>query len=328
VGRVAGQYLEQGDYLFGTDRSGEFQKRSKYKFNRPCGIPVRYHDYVKLVSDVELDFVEFHLSYNDLEEDFHQFITGSQDIGFAIHSPELFINDHLLDLASYDDDYRQQSINYLQQVIEVTRNVAKLFPKTENPVIVVNVGGWDRNGFLDEEEKSRKYSLVADALNSIDDEGVQIAIQTMPPFPWHFGGQSFHNLFLSADEIDRFCTDTGAKICLDISHSMMACNYYNWDMNEFVAKVAPHSVHLHVVDAKGVDGEGVQIGEGDVDFKVLGQLLEKYSPGVQFIPEVWQGHKNSGEGFWSALSYLEKIWSRSEERRVGKECRSRWSPYH
>ena len=21
-------------------------------------------------------------------------------------------------------------------------------------------------------------------------------------------------------------------------------------------------------------------------------------------------------------------WARSEERRVGKECRSRWSPYH
>ena len=22
------------------------------------------------------------------------------------------------------------------------------------------------------------------------------------------------------------------------------------------------------------------------------------------------------------------LWDRSEERRVGKECRSRWSPYH
>ena len=22
------------------------------------------------------------------------------------------------------------------------------------------------------------------------------------------------------------------------------------------------------------------------------------------------------------------VWVRSEERRVGKECRSRWSPYH
>ena len=23
-----------------------------------------------------------------------------------------------------------------------------------------------------------------------------------------------------------------------------------------------------------------------------------------------------------------EVWKRSEERRVGKECRSRWSPYH
>ena len=29
-----------------------------------------------------------------------------------------------------------------------------------------------------------------------------------------------------------------------------------------------------------------------------------------------------------APSYLSKIEQRSEERRVGKECRSRWSPYH
>ena len=28
------------------------------------------------------------------------------------------------------------------------------------------------------------------------------------------------------------------------------------------------------------------------------------------------------------LERLENIRSRSEERRVGKECRSRWSPYH
>ena len=29
-----------------------------------------------------------------------------------------------------------------------------------------------------------------------------------------------------------------------------------------------------------------------------------------------------------ALTLLEKNGFRSEERRVGKECRSRWSPYH
>ena len=28
------------------------------------------------------------------------------------------------------------------------------------------------------------------------------------------------------------------------------------------------------------------------------------------------------------LGYKDDIVTRSEERRVGKECRSRWSPYH
>src|SRR5258708_30639658 len=27
-------------------------------------------------------------------------------------------------------------------------------------------------------------------------------------------------------------------------------------------------------------------------------------------------------------SYFKQLFARSEERRVGKECRSRWSPYH
>ena len=29
-----------------------------------------------------------------------------------------------------------------------------------------------------------------------------------------------------------------------------------------------------------------------------------------------------------ALNIMKKPTARSEERRVGKECRSRWSPYH
>ena len=28
------------------------------------------------------------------------------------------------------------------------------------------------------------------------------------------------------------------------------------------------------------------------------------------------------------LAEMFPVWNRSEERRVGKECRSRWSPYH
>ena len=31
---------------------------------------------------------------------------------------------------------------------------------------------------------------------------------------------------------------------------------------------------------------------------------------------------------WKDIILLERDQLRSEERRVGKECRSRWSPYH
>ena len=36
----------------------------------------------------------------------------------------------------------------------------------------------------------------------------------------------------------------------------------------------------------------------------------------------------STDGSREILSEWARRWWRSEERRVGKECRSRWSPYH
>src|SRR2546426_8911043 len=39
-------------------------------------------------------------------------------------------------------------------------------------------------------------------------------------------------------------------------------------------------------------------------------------------------HDSLREGARLGLAVATSIWIRSEERRVGKECRSRWSPYH
>jgi len=52
----------------------------------------------------------------------------------------------------------------------------------------------------------------------------------------------------------------------------------------------------------------LQIGEGDIDFPALREDLEQYiAPDVSFIPEIWQGHSNDGEGLWIALDKLENI---------------------
>ena len=88
---------------------------------------------------------------------------------------------------------------------------------------------------------------------------------------------------------------------------MMACNYFNWKLTDCTRLIGPHIAHMHIVDALGNDGEGVQIGKGDVNFSQLAIDLAEVAPNVMFLPEVWQGHKNSGEGFWNALEYLEQV---------------------
>ena len=128
----------------------------------------------------------------------------------------------------------------------------------------------------------------------------------MPPFPWHFGGQRFQNLFMDPDETVKFCQKYGYRICFDISHSKLACNHHKWSFKKFVEVVAPYSALFHIVDAGGVDGEGLQVGEGNVDFVLLGEQLNELAPNIGFIPEIWQGHKNDGEGFWIALDRLEQ----------------------
>lgn len=308
VGRKAIRDIPEGGYFFESDLCDEVVGARDYSFNRPFGIPARYHDYLALTKESNLDFVEFHLSYKDMELSISDFFEGRQDIGFAVHCPELFSGDHILDLATSDLNYRSRSLLELERVVTVTNELKVFFPNTDSPVIVVNAGGFNSAGFVSEKEKAGMYARVGEALNSIDARGVTIAIQTMPPFPWHFGGQSYHNLFLCADEIVAFCKAYDAKICLDVSHTQMACNYYGWDLIEYVTKVAPYIVHMHVVDAKGSDGEGVEVGKGDVDFVKLAQTLDENCKGVQFIPEVWQGHKNNGEGFWAALAFLEEFF--------------------
>ena len=48
-----------------------------------------------------------------------------------------------------------------------------------------------------------------------------------------------------------------------------------------------------------------QIGNGEINFTKLGKILQKNCQNASFIPEIWQGHKNGGEGFWIALEKLE-----------------------
>ncbi|MGV8834185.1 MAG: N-acetylneuraminate synthase family protein [Devosia sp.] len=305
IGLPIARDLEEGDYFIASDlKSGSVLAR-RYSFSRPWGVPVRYHDVEAFLAISNPDLVEFHLSYQDMERDPAEYLQARYDEGLVVHAPELFSGSRLMDLATPDEDYRQFSLRETQRVIDITRRLKQFFPNTARPPIVANVGGFSMDKPISPEEKLQRYDIFARSLAELDREGVDFTPQTMAPFPWHFGGQRYQNIFIFPEEIAGFCERHEMRICFDIAHTALAANHFGFDFVGAIDTLGPYIAHVHYGDARGVDGEGLQVGDGDIDFVAVGDALKRAAPAATFIPEIWQGHKNRGEGFWIALDRLE-----------------------
>lgn len=307
VGRILSAEKKRGEFFFASDLDELPAKVGVYAFPMQWGLPVRYHDLQKIRVQSNMDLLEIHLSYKDMEFDFREFISQPMDMALVVHAPELFSGDHTLDLCSDNEVYRQRSIAELQGVINLTRQLAPYFRQSIRPCIVTNVGGFTHNRHLSPDRLPALYARLEDSLAQLDVIGVEIIPQTMPPFPWHFGGQQYHNLFVDSASIKAFCEKNQMRICLDVSHSKLACNFRQESFNDFTLSLLPYTAHMHLADARGVDGEGLQIGEGEIDWHALFKNIIAIPERPSFIPEIWQGHKNNSEGAWKALDRLTKV---------------------
>jgi sialic acid synthase SpsE/sugar phosphate isomerase/epimerase len=297
--------MAEEDFFYPSDLANERVEPRAYAFSRPWGVPVRYHDFREYSQRISPDLWEFHLSYSDMELRPEDYLGGVYQADFVVHAPELFSQSRLMDLATPDVEYRRDSIRETQRVIDITRGLKRFFPSTRRPMIVANIGGFTMDQPLPAGEIKGYYERFAGSLSELDLDGVELIPQTMAPFPWHFGGQRYQNLFVKIDEIVEWCGKLGLRMCFDVSHSQLTCNHLAYDFYDFSERIAPHTAHLHLGDARGLNGEGLQVGEGELDFGRLGAILRAGCPTASFIPEIWQGHKNGGEGFWIALERLE-----------------------
>jgi len=307
IGKVLARDMDAEDFFYQSDISSKKFLPRKYKFSRKWGIPVRFHDFVRYFQMSKPDLIEFHLSYQDMLLDPAEFLERDYGCGFVVHAPELFENSELLDLASPDPDYRKRSIKNMQRVIDLTLKLKNYFPSTDTPMIVTNIGGFSMDKNFTNAEVKSGYKIFCQSLDELNTDGVELIPQTMAPYPWHFGGQRFQNLFVHPDEIIHWCKQLNLRMCFDISHSMLTSNNFGYCFYDFCKKIAPHTAHLHIGDAQGLNGEGLQIGDGSIDFDKVGKILKSLAPSATFIPEIWQGHKNDGEGFWKALDLLDNV---------------------
>lgn len=295
-----------GSFLFESDFQPQNAHFSVSDLVGNWGVPVRYHDINSIVLDMAPPLVEIHLSYHDLALNTEDYLTQVYDQQLVIHAPELFAGDHTLDLCAENEVYRKKSIEHLQGVIDLSEKLYSKFPHSGNRQLIVNVGGFSEYRHFSVSERAPYYERLKDSLGKLNKRSIEILPQTMPPYPWHFGGQRFHNIMIDENEIIEFCEMMGMRICLDISHTKLATQFLKHDFCAAIRALAPYAAHLHLADAKGLHGEGLQINEGEIDWSTFMDLRKMKLSEASFIVEIWQGHKNGNYGAKKALYRLQE----------------------
>jgi N-acetylneuraminate synthase len=119
--------------------------------------------------------------------------------------------------------------------------------------------------------------------------------QWLPVNAWYFGGSEKIDIF--SDPLDlKILNKINLKICLDISHFLLSCNYHNINPDKYFFKNLKIFDHFHLSDAIGSYGEGVRLGSGDLFKTKLFKYIINQKKTIVVL-ETWQGHLNRGLGF-------------------------------
>jgi len=302
VGRTATRVIDADEPFTDQDLGIEIKLDVEHTLPMEWGFTVRFRDFEEVLV-YQPRMLEFHFTDQDLDE---HYPGKDYDLKLVAHAPEFFERT-LVDLCTQDERQRRQSLALIQKTIDLTREMAPHFSGT--PKVIVHPGGMSLDHPI--EDRRVLYDNLRRSVEVLDYSGVELLLENLPPHPWYFGGQWLTNAFMDVHEIKDFILPLGLDICFDTSHSKLYCNWAHVDFFEQVSAILPHIRHLHLSDAAGLDGEGLQIGEGTIDwvrfFQAIGAgELEGYKGTM--IPEIWRGHQRGNEGFVIAIRRLSEAY--------------------
>lgn len=313
LGRIAERQIEEDEPFLEKDLGHIIALDSGHTLPMDWGFTVRFRDYEELLP-YHPKILEFHFTDQDLDEIYPG---GDLPAKLIVHAPE-FWERSLVDLCSLDEKHRQASVDLMQRSIDRTRQMAAHFIGT--PKVIVHPGAMSLDHPID--NRTALYDNLRRSVEQLDYNGVELLLENLPPHPWYFGGQWLTNAFMDAHEIKNFIVSMGLNMCYDSSHHKLYCNWAHADFYEQLKVLLPYIRHLHLADGAGLDGEGLQVGEGTIDwvhfFAVMGEYRES------MIPEIWRGHQRQGEGYLIALTRLsDAYFEATRSDRVSVPAKSR-----
>jgi sialic acid synthase SpsE len=282
-----------------------FEQRAKvpeaaieYARNNKIGIPVRLHDLASIEKQFPVGNYEFHLSFGEVLGmlDADQFNPRHQ---YSIHLPDYINSTQLMDPFSVDRQQSQDSAHILNRTVDFAKALQE---RTGRRVPIV--GSFS----VVHSNRSQFYEQHASLLFGYKEQGISILPQWLPPIAWYFGGSvKLHALNQKQDS--EYIQSHQLPICMDVCHLFMGDSLHNFGAQSMIDTLRPYISHVHIADAKGVDGEGMHFGEGDpMNIPVIESVI-----GIDCmkIIEVWQGHLDENAGFAKALIALYRLFGQS-----------------
>jgi len=256
------------------------------------GLKVHHSDMDRLL-DMRPEALEFALFADDLDGSWVNDVKFDGPI--VVHMPEKFKDGTLLDPASTDDKIRSDTVRVLKKTIDLSERL-------NARRIIFHPGGIRRPAIYVDPDPLLKTMRE---LQAYAPKGIDLLLEDMPGIYWYAGVLYTSCLFKGQEEIIGILKELNMGLCLDICHAKLYCNGAGVDFPSYLKALKPFTRHVHLSDARGSTDEGVQIGEGEIDFKGILPLLN--DPEVIAVPEILDGHKNNGAGFKLALDRLKSL---------------------
>lgn len=299
LGRVMRRDLEEGGLFLEQDVEEETKEPFWNKFTSQWGLIARFTDWEQMLA-YKPKVIEFHLAERDFDILFSP--TKSHECRLIVHAPE-YLNEMLMDLCSASEEIRKMSVDLVAKTIRLTASIAPFFQGIAK--VICHPGAMSLQDKLDPRRLQDALTRSLKELREIPETAqVQLLFENLPPYPWYFGGQWKGNYFMDGEEIAEFCRKNDMQICFDLSHAALYCNAKEKDLAVMIQTLLPYISHLHLADGYGLDGEGVQFGEGDIVLEEIMPLFKGFTG--TWVPEIWRGHLEKGRGFLEGLEYLSR----------------------
>ncbi|WP_424357057.1 sugar phosphate isomerase/epimerase family protein [Methanocella sp. MCL-LM] len=262
------------------------------------GLKVHHTDVDRLLY-LRPDALEFALFHGDLGGEWVDRIDFTGPV--IVHAPEKHADGTILDAGAEDEVQRARAVEVLERTIDLSVRL-----KAET--LICHPGGVFReNRAVSPESLIRTMA----GLKAYAGDRVELLLENMPGY-YRTRGELWHPCLLArAEEIMAVLDRTGTGLCLDVCHAKLYCTVYGVNFHQYLEALLPYARHLHVSDALGEAGEGLQIGEGEIDWGWLTSATKAFD--LVAVPEIDDGFRDDGKGFRLALDRLASMgfYSRS-----------------